>query len=79
LINNATAYLLAQSDPTAVTPAFDTAESDIRPRPLPSFDSPGQPTSAGAAADRPMDTWQWFAAAALVVLGLEWLTFARRG
>ncbi|MBV9577514.1 MAG: VWA domain-containing protein [Chloroflexi bacterium] len=79
LISNATAYLLAQSDTSGsmVGPRFDTAESDIRPRPAPTFETvtgSNQAVTSGSA-----DLWPWLAAAALAVLGLEWLVFARRG
>jgi hypothetical protein len=80
LISNATAYLLAQADPASVpanTEAFDRVESDIRPRPLPTFQSAANPTIA--PADGWSETWPWLAAAGLALLGLEWLVFARRG
>jgi hypothetical protein len=79
LISNATSFLLAASDNSSavVNPPFDSAESDIAPRPAPTLEtlsSPSQPVSGGSA-----ELWPWLAAGALVVLGLEWLVFARRG
>jgi hypothetical protein len=82
LISNATSFLLAESETpgapgAAPIPPFDTAESDIAPRAAPSFETvsnPSRPVAGGSA-----ELWPWLAAAALVVLGLEWLVFARRG
>ena len=74
LISNASNWLLAQADPTPTTVPLDASESDIRPRPIPSFDSEAVAGQAGA-----VESWPWLAAAALVVLGAEWLVFARRG
>jgi Ca-activated chloride channel family protein len=78
LISNATAFLLTQSDASSATVAepFDPAESDIAPRSLPSFSSssPNVTTIDGFG-----ERWQWILAAALLVLGVEWLVFARRG
>jgi hypothetical protein len=81
LISNATSFLLSESEvASTVTPAnserFDRSESDIKPRPLPSFDAVSQ--IAGGVATT-SDQWPWLAAGALAVLGLEWLVFARRG
>jgi hypothetical protein len=81
LISNATSFLLAQAD-TANSPSssepFDKAESDIRPRNLPTFDTVAAP--AGTPLNRGQsETWPYLAAAALAILGLEWLVFARRG
>jgi Ca-activated chloride channel homolog len=81
LISNATSFLLAQAESAGatVTPeAFDPAESDIAPRPIPTFPSP-TPTTAGRTSDGVSERWQWLLTAALVVLGVEWLVFARRG
>jgi len=103
LISNATSYLLDQAEtgPVLTTP-FDPAESDIAPRPIPSFTpglgaprpavgAPGSGVSTGsggANADggsgsvtgSPVaEHWQWLLAAALLMLGAEWLVFARRG
>jgi Ca-activated chloride channel homolog len=80
LMSNASTYLLAQSDP-AVAPSqtepFDFRESDIRPRPVPTF---GEVVSADATpAPASAEIWPWLAAGALMLLGLEWLVFARRG
>jgi VWA domain-containing protein/aerotolerance regulator-like protein len=78
LISNATSFLLTQSDPTsaAVAEPFDPAKSDIAPRPIPSLSSsnPSVLTTEGIG-----ERWQWALVAALVVLGVEWLVFARRG
>ena len=78
LISNATAYLLTQAD-TASAPspaeAFDRAESDIRPRPLPGFET----SSVSVGVNGASETWPWLAAAVLGVLAAEWLVFARRG
>jgi Ca-activated chloride channel homolog len=79
LISNATAFLLTQSEIAAapLNPPFETAESDITPRAAPTFETvanPNQPLASGSA-----ELWPWLAAAALIVLGLEWLVFARRG
>jgi len=103
LISNATAYVLAQADPSnaATAEAFDPAESDIAPRPIPTFglvlrqaqdertgldlgasrDSahPELGTSQNSAHPELVEGWKWPLAAALVVLGAEWLVFARRG
>jgi hypothetical protein len=79
LISNATSYLLVKADTTAV-PAepFDAAESDITPRQIPSFPSVAGKTDVVVGPDV-AERWQWPLAAALVVLGAEWLVFARRG
>ena len=74
LISNASSWLLAQADPTPNTLHLDGSESDIRPRPLPSFES--EPVTGQAGA---VESWPWLAAAAVVLLGVEWLVFARRG
>ena len=82
LISNATSYLLVQADTPstsgAATEPFDQAESDIAPRPIPSFTWASSPLATTAGPDF-AERWQWFLAAALVVLGAEWLVFARRG
>jgi Ca-activated chloride channel homolog len=78
LISNATAYLLTQSEAAAAPKpeAFETAESDVAPRPLPSFPYvAAAPTPTSGARD----LWPWFVAGAVVVLGAEWLVFGRRG
>jgi len=79
LISNATSFLLSEAESNALPTSepFDTAESNIAPRPIPTFETVANvtgPTSGGSA-----ELWPWFAAAALTVLGLEWLVFARRG
>jgi hypothetical protein len=83
LISNATTFLLNQADaPATVAEPFDSAESDIAPRPIPSFSSSVVPV---VASDRTnahpelTEQWAWLLAAVLVVLGAEWLVFARRG
>jgi hypothetical protein len=79
LISNATSFLLSQADAAAspaVHEALDPLESDIAPRPIPSFSST-TPTSATNPASA--DIWPWLATAALALLGVEWLVFARRG
>jgi hypothetical protein len=83
LISNATSYLLAQAE-AANAPVsnetLDRGESDIRPRPLPNFQFQTAASSQPAAlASGWSETWPWLAAAALALLGLEWLVFARRG
>jgi von Willebrand factor type A domain/Aerotolerance regulator N-terminal len=79
LVSNATSYLLAQAESPATGPTvepFDRAESDIRPRPLPTFTSVPPPD---LSVDTPFsERWPWLAAGALAFLGLEWLVFARR-
>ncbi len=74
LISNATSFLLSESSDPPVS-AFDPSESDIRPRPVPAFDS----ASAAAPVNARTDLWPWLAALAMGVLGLEWVVFARRG
>lgn len=80
LISNATSFLLTESEHPTVSATmlepFDQAESDIAPRPLPTFVSsaPVESVAAGTA-----ETWPWLAAAALALLGVEWFVFARRG
>jgi len=78
LISNATSFLLSRSEvaPTESGEAFDPAESDIAPRPIPTFPSAAPVTEASNGAS---DLWPWFLTACLVVLGAEWLVFARRG
>jgi hypothetical protein len=83
LISNATQYLLSESETSgaAQRPAFDTAESDIAPRPAPTFEtvtSADRPAASGLAANT-TEVWPWLAAAAVLLLGIEWLVFARRG
>jgi VWA domain-containing protein len=75
LISNASAWLLSQSDPAPLSAPFDVTESDIRPRPLPTFDSAPSATVERSS----VDVWPWLAACALGLLGAEWLVFARRG
>ncbi len=74
LISNASSWLLAQADATPSILPLDGSESDIRPRPIPTFDSEVSQTRAGS-----LELWPWLAAAAVLVLGAEWLVFARRG
>jgi hypothetical protein len=75
LISNATSFLLTQAEAPQPS-AFDPAESDVAPGPMPTFASaaPAQDLRAGSA-----EVWPWLAAAALVTLGVEWLVFVRRG
>jgi hypothetical protein len=78
LVSNATAYLLTQSESAAAPEAdrLDPDESDITPRPVPSFTSVvATPSPTGGARD----VWPWFVTAVVVVLGAEWLVFGRRG
>jgi hypothetical protein len=80
LINNASSFLLAQANPASPgrnpNEPFDPSESDIAPRPMPAFASVAQPVlDTNTSAER----WPWFVAAVLVLLGAEWLVFARRG
>jgi Ca-activated chloride channel family protein len=82
LISNASAFLVNQADtpPSATTETFDRQESDIAPRPLPTFSSvaPTAKVDGGPRFDL-ADEWPWVLGATLVVLGFEWLVFARRG
>jgi hypothetical protein len=80
LINNASSFLLAQTNPNSAAHSpdepFDPSESDIAPRPMPTFVSVAQPQlDTNTRAER----WPWFVAAVLGLLGAEWLVFARRG
>ncbi len=74
LISNASSWLLAQADPTPSTLPLEASQSDIRPRPIPTFDSVVPEARGGS-----VEAWPWLAAVAVVVLGVEWLVFARRG
>ncbi|HET6318170.1 MAG TPA: hypothetical protein VFG86_17075, partial [Chloroflexota bacterium] len=74
LISNAARYLLAPAEPT--NEPFDHAESDIRPRPAPSFTASAERASL---ADGWLERWPWLLGGVLMLLGLEWLVFARRG
>jgi hypothetical protein len=78
LISNATTFLLNQpsSASAIVAEPFDPTRSDIAPRPIPTFTSPSPTVSS---TDGLGERWQLLLAGALVVLGLEWLVFARRG
>jgi hypothetical protein len=79
LVSNATAFLLSESElsrPATVEP-FDPAESDIKPHGIPTFQTAAT-IEPGASAPL-TQAWPWLAAAALGLLGLEWLVFARRG
>jgi Ca-activated chloride channel family protein len=78
LISNATWFLLNQPNSTsaAIAEPFDPARSDIAPRPIPTFPAP---SPSASSTDGFGERWQWLLIGALVVLGLEWLVFARRG
>ena len=78
LVSNATAYLLTQSESvaTAKPEVFDPAESDIAPRPIPTFQSLAPVSIPTRTAT---DAWPWFVTAVVLVLGAEWLVFGRRG
>jgi hypothetical protein len=78
LISNATSFLLNQPDTTsaAIAEPFDPAKSDIGPRPIPSFSSSNP---AVLSTEGMGERWRWLLIAALGVLGIEWLVFARRG
>jgi hypothetical protein len=79
LISNATAFLVAEAERGAIptnTEAFDSAESDIAPRPIPAF---AEAAPKAEAAPGNAEVWPWAAVASVAVLGLEWLVFARRG
>jgi hypothetical protein len=76
LVSNTSAYLLSQAV-AAQGEAFDPVESDIRPRPLPSFATSATGPSPGDTF--PVDVWPWFLTAVLGLLGIEWLVFARHG
>jgi Ca-activated chloride channel homolog len=77
LVSNASSFLLAQADSSgpAVEP-FDSAESDIAPRPIPTFSSAAQ---LGEGTVGTSERWPWLVGLCLVVLGAEWVVFARRG
>jgi hypothetical protein len=80
LVSNASAYLLAQTDaatPTAAAEPFDHTESDIAPHPLPTFEQ--TVPAAVSATSGSLDRWPWLVGGLLLVLGLEWVVFARRG
>jgi hypothetical protein len=80
LVSNASAYLLAQADaaaPTTAAEPFDHTESDIAPRPLPTFEQTVPATVSATSGS--LDRWPWLVGGLLIVLGLEWVVFARRG
>ena len=84
LISNATSYLLLQADTAnasaGTSEPFESAESDIAPRPLPSFVRPPATRTVEVVGGPDFaERWKLPLAAALVVLGAEWLVFARRG
>ena len=91
LISNATSFLLSQAEMArARRPAhprvsrLTPTESDIAPRPLPTFETTNpsassNPNVGDSAANGANERWPWLAAAALLLLGVEWLVFARRG
>jgi hypothetical protein len=77
LVSNATSFLLTEAE-TGAVPAgetFDRAESNINPRPIASFESVASASGSGGSNE----VWPWLAGAALALVGLEWLAFARRG
>lgn len=74
LISNATSFLLAPD--AAPSEPFASVESDIRPRPVPSFDTVG---SGVGVSPGWVERWPWLLGAVLVVLAAEWVAFARRG
>ncbi len=80
LVSNASSFLLAQTESTATaaltTEPFDPAESDIAPRPIPTLSSATQTVQAAGGVS---EQWPWLIAIGLVVLGAEWLVFAKRG
>jgi hypothetical protein len=80
LISNATSFLLNQPNTTgaAVAEPFDPARSDIAPRPIPIF-AASSPAAIVSSTEGFGERWQWLLGGALMVLGLEWLVFARRG
>jgi hypothetical protein len=55
---------------------LDADESNIEPRP--SIEVGGQKVTAGEARVQARETWKWIAAAALVLLLLEWYVYNRR-
>jgi hypothetical protein len=85
LISNAAGFLLSKAEgvgagnPTGEP--FDPTRSDILPRPIPTFSSVASSAQLPTGDPSPgtTDRAPWFLAAALVVLGAEWLVFARRG
>src|SRR5205823_13494622 len=78
LMSNATSFLLAQQDSAAAAQAepFDRSKSDIAPHPVPTLSSF---SSSVPTADGVSERWRWLLFAAVGVLGVEWLVFARRG
>ncbi len=74
LISNATSFLLAPPD--APSEPFEAAESDIRPRPAPAFESVARSGDLSAGW---VERWPWLIGAVLLVLAAEWVAFARRG
>jgi hypothetical protein len=78
LVSNATSHLLAEADSPRLDTAevFDVAESDIRPRPIPSFETAATPVQPDGAM---VELWPYLLVAVLLVLGAEWLVYARRG
>jgi len=80
LISNATTFLLNQpiTMSSAVAEPFDPYRSNIAPRPIPTFAS-SSPSAIVSSPDGFGERWRWLLSGALLVLGLEWLVFARRG
>ena len=78
LISNATSFLLNQpaAASAAIAEPFDPIKSDIAPRPIPTFSSSSPTVSSSAGIG---ERWRWLLIGALVLLGVEWLVFARRG
>jgi hypothetical protein len=84
LISNATTFLFAQAEAgpaTVSSERFDPVESDIAPRPVPTFASTATANTSATQPAEPAndERWQWLLAGALVVLAAEWFVFARRG
>jgi hypothetical protein len=81
LISNATSFLLSEAESSAIPSRepFDVAESNIAPRPIPTFETVPNVSGPTSTSNGSAELWPWLAAAALTVLGVEWLVFARRG
>ena len=75
LVSNATQFLFSEAGATKTIESFDTTESDITPRSIPSFEPVIPQTDPRSTTS---DIWPWLAGCGLGLLVLEWLIFARR-